>query len=376
MKTSCKAPKCHETRSGCACPNSWIEYLAKTGNERKAAGLPKLSSEVMKTRYQALVKRGTLLPKISPCNSNATLLCEWNSARQRNVLTKPSKRTKKVQSSAKRSLRFHESVKANDGNPKRMAFLRRRSKDVLSPFEPWLMERFKKYQHVRDTKLGVFINDPTGKPLMFTHTAYSPEDAPLVARSIWMQKQWHKRLGKLVPKIHFSGVFKRKNPDMHVLITVTDRIDGDLESMLRSHPMQRPVMRDIAKQLKAVDEAMHKHELVHGYHGLRDIAYQLTRDGFGLRLRNFTHAALNLESESDRWFLLNDIRDLAETRHGRRYCSSLQEALHDVNFPIPSGFTSGMSDEQRDEFTALQERSMREKNATFKAPPLKCLAVA
>ena len=75
MPLKCKAPKCAIVSNTCACPNAWLEFLAKNSIEHK------MSVADHAKAYRKLKDSGAFKPKPGsdngPCKTDTVKLCKW-----------------------------------------------------------------------------------------------------------------------------------------------------------------------------------------------------------------------------------------------------------------------------------------------------------
>ena len=271
----CRPPKCQKRKRACACPNAWIEFLARTAADRKRQGLKPLpirSMSLMYTRAKTKKEFGEK-PIDQICKSDTNLLCKWNS--ERGKLSLPTQQKTKVKSSSS----THEggllplyALDAENMNPPDV--LKAPSpKDIWLPIVKQLLPNFR-FLGCVEAALYCFEEQMTKAKILVRTIQKTAIMGSNPSSFLAFQMEARKRLMKgnvRVPRIHFY--VKVKNGKDWTYLYGTDPAQGILKDLWKSFGMDKDLQRTVSKEFVRMQKALSKARMVHGDLHFENIVY-------------------------------------------------------------------------------------------------------
>ena len=284
----CAPPKCHATRRGCRCPNPWVEFQAQIAAEARQKG-NKMSRENISREYKKAKKRGTFLPgREKTCRSNVDLLCKWNRARgqTRIIQRHVNERAIKIPKDEAASKSLLPSFKMDARNDRPCDYVSELS--PLAPFaKQWLaivnnlLPNFRFHNLVlggKEHDLLALYQERITKAFLLVRIAKNEGQGnattplPLVYAA---QKHFEKKLGKLVPRVHFAHTISSKKQTVKII--GTDPAQGVIQNLYDDTrvTVDKP---DLAQELFLLLKTLRANKLKHGDCHFKNITYRMTAD--------------------------------------------------------------------------------------------------
>ena len=292
--TDCKPPKCHNTKRGCRCPNPWVEYLTKTALERKENSLKPLSLQKLAARYRKLKASQAFEGKSEVCNSNYSLLCNWNAQRKkhRSVPSRvsiPTRSNRKPSNSVNNVQSILPRFPLDNRNDIRPDFFA--NEFAKTPFFLlWfpriqnLLPNFRFSGVLRGSsgdRIFLLMQEKITFAYLLIRLSYSDkrgEGNALVslAQTVNAQIHFEQKLGIHVPRVHF--IYDLVSKDDSITIIGTDTAQGTLDDLL-NHRRKSINLLSVAAAVKVLLTRLRQTNLVHCDMGFNNITYRLSPDG-------------------------------------------------------------------------------------------------
>ena len=363
MPPRCKAPKCAEVANKCACPNPWVEFLAKNAQKGKTTMAEHSAA------YKKLKDSGAfaLKPGMNngPCKSDPVKLCAWKLRRKAghkdlvapvlgrdkrrdkeraDRMIKRTMRTWKFSRSRASVIRGLENVFSSAGLDDDVV-----SKGKLSEKE--LLDLFVK--EMEFDKRGIQLDAILGSGFFGTVVEGTYKGKPAAVKFVWMDKvgAMHQRqtdievhnhklmckaLPDMVPKLYkafkLKGKLTKEGLQKYVDIIVMEKLDVNLSDMIHKHKKDVKILRHVARQCKKIVMALRDNKIVHGdlHHG--NMGYKMVKGLPKLYMIDFSHVH-PIMSPGDYY---KDSDGLWDTECFPDAHEPWPQALRDVGFPEES----------------------------------------
>ena len=275
--SECTPPKCHKTRRGCRCPNPWTEFQARESMRRKRENLKRFSRAEMSKLYRRVKQSGKFASvQNSPCKGNETILCAWNAER----------RGTQTREESEHSLLRDYPLDARNNVP---CDWKEEGHDVLYdkftkrwlPIAQMLLPNFQ-YQFMakgssKENLLALFREKRSRGYLLVRITDVDGKKVPL-EYMYGAQKVFEKKLGKLVPRIHFAHSIQAGGEEIRII--GTDAVQGVLEDLLSDTNMRKKTEKmPICRKLKGLLDVLKEKRLEHGDLHFDNVSYRMADDG-------------------------------------------------------------------------------------------------
>ena len=286
----CPPPRCHRTKRGCRCPNSWIEFIAKTSKERREKGMKPMTRSQMSSLYRRSKKAQLFSPKQSDlvsrgCRSNTDLLCKWNADRQHIVKSQKSaksgKKTLDANAASKiQSLLPHYPLDARTDVPcdsrtdVRTAFVKRWLPKVVGLLPNFEFEYFVK--GLNDELL--LFREKTTKAYLLVRLMNMDDCKVPQEQAFAAQQAFESKLGNLIPRVHFWYILD--NGKERVRIFGMDPVQGTVNHLLLNPEARKRVVKiKLARKVKEVLQKLKAAKLQHGDMQFGNMSYRLDASG-------------------------------------------------------------------------------------------------
>ena len=254
-----------------------------------------------------------------PCRTNTTKLCDWLEEDNSGIKPYVRSHAPKTQPPKHSKLANTPSHPGHTSCPSVFSHLK--------PFWPFLIQVLG--SSIKSVNYsGLHVQMPSGQRLFIRCAEQQHTDDV----NVHMQKEFRKRLGRVVPKIYDeeTGYVKLKGSKLVMCMKTMEIVDGELEELIKSSTADH---HDLALKLKDLVLRMRRKKCVHGDFHLSNIAYKNTPTGVALRLIDFEYSCIDIDSDSDLWSAW-DPKSL-EKEIKRRWLAQLRA----VDFPLPAGLS-------------------------------------
>lgn len=279
--TSCRPPKCHKTRRRCQCPNPWIEFQARMALKRRSKGIKPLTRSEMSRAYKGEKAAGKFSRRTSEeCNTDDVLLCSWNSDR-----TKATNIT--MQNSKLHSLLPEYPIDARNNVPcdwrdEYPRTVHGRFAERWLPIVKRLLPNFEFQFFAEGSKnhdLLALFREVDTRAYILVRLAEGIADVshnkvPLPSM-YGAQKVWEKKLGNIVPRIHFA--YSLYDGQHSARIIGTDAVQGVLTDLLSVKQIRKSLNKQsLCKKLVDLLQLLKLKKLQHGDLHFSNITYRMS----------------------------------------------------------------------------------------------------
>lgn len=339
----CRPPKCQKRKTGCACPNAWIEFLSRTAANRRNQGLKPLSIRLMSLKYTQAKRDNEFArnPQNTACKSDTKLLCRWNSERQkvRPLAKEKADKLKLIESGAgeaTKSLVPDYPLDTENAVPPDV-LKAVPQKDRWLPTVERLMPNFRLLGCVEKGLYCLEERVTKAKILVRTVKETGLKNGP--SRFLAFQMEARKRLKKggiRVPRIHFY--VKVENNGDWTYLYGTDPAQGTLKSIWKSIREDTELQRKISKEFVRIQKALTNGHLVHGdLHAENIVYFKNTRNEIqGLGLIDFERTSFDVRKNKKVDSNTFNMMYMAYQK------GLLQQMIND-GFDLPSWFTEAVT---------------------------------
>lgn len=367
MPPRCKAPKCAEVANKCACPNPWVEFLAKNAHKGKTTMAQHSAA------YKALKDSGAFEPRAGlnngPCKSDPVKLCAWKLRRKagHKDLQTPAARLIKRRNDrlilgAIKDFKFSRSP--SDVN-KGLEFLFGTSgldTDIVDEKHTTEAEKLEFYADEFELdKRGIKLKQVLGRgergcvvegtykgkavAIKFAYGRDQPHHKPTEIE-VHNHKLMYKALSDRVPKLLTAFKLKGKRApnewewieegeEPYFDVLVMEKIDYELDNLYLEKRNDAKFVRHIVKQLKEVVGILQNKRIVHGDLHLGNMGYKLVHGVPKLFLVDFSSVCPMAPEDSYKY---HDIANIWRVVSDAGY-ASIKKMMEALDFPkAPAGF--------------------------------------
>ena len=370
MPPRCKAPKCAEVKNKCACPNPWVEFLAKNAHKGKTTMAQHSAA------YKVMKDSGAFSPKAGlnngGCKSDPVKLCAWKLRRKagHKDLQAPVARLIKRRNDRliRRAIKDFKFSRSPSDVKECLQFLFGTSGldvDIVDETHTTEAEKLEFYADEFDElgKRGIKLKKVLGRgergcvvegtckgkvvAIKFAYGRDEPHHRPTEIE-VHNHKLMYKALPDRVPKLLTAFKVKgKKSPggyewvedgdEPYFDVLVMEKIDYELDNLYRKHQNDVKFVRHIVRQLKELVGILQKMKIVHGDLHLGNMGYKLVRGVPKLFLVDFSTVCPMAPNDSYRY---DDIANIWSTANDASY-ASLKKMLEELDFPkAPANFVN------------------------------------
>ena len=343
MKNDCKPPKCAVVKGNCQCPNPWLEHLAHTAAEREAKGLKRLSIKQHAKAYKKAVKSGRYAAQSSTaksCKSDTKLLCDWNTSRNR------------------RYSRHESDESATDAR-------------MSGEYPPggWdrdlLTMKSSKIKHFRQHTTTVVYK---GRQLVFKEFDVNTkvERRAFLFRTL-THHEMYRRLGDRIPCL-YKAYFLERNGRRYGIHIMQCAPGIELEEFMKTE-RSPTVLRDIAKHMRDMFEALQKAKIWHGDLHAGNWIIDSTKKGMvkSMTLIDFDDSVVDVQALGNK----NILRFLVKTVDESSFYHLLLPYLREVGVSVPADIMEWDENDFEREYLHLMDFARRTVNNMTSDPDIK-----
>jgi RIO1 family len=360
MPPRCKAPKCAEVKNKCACPNPWIEFLAKNASDGKATMAEHSAA------YKRLKDSGAFKPKAGlnngGCKSDPVKLCAWKHVRKPVARMIKSRNDRLI----RREIKDFKFSRSPADVKKCLEFLFGTSgldTDIVDDDRVTEAEKLEFYADEFELgKRGIKLKQVLGRGVggcvvegtyngKVVAIKFAYGNVGLHNRDTDIEVHNHKLMSKalpnMVPKLLTAFKMKgKKAPEEwqwiqegaqpYFDVLVMEKIDYEFDKLYLKNKDDSKFVRQAAKQLKEMIMALRKKKIVHGDLHLSNMGYKLVRGVPKLFLIDFA-AVRPMEPDETYEDICNVWWKVGEDASH----APLKKMLEAIDFPkAPEGFVS------------------------------------